>query len=97
MKGDVASAMLALINSERDGAVVDRGLLKACVELFEAMGMGSLDAYTVDFEDKLVESSQEYYARKSSEWIDSDGTPAYLVKVRHKALRCSHSHRTEHE
>ena len=81
VKDDVANAMLTLINAERDGAVVDRGLLKACVQLFEAMGMGSLDAYTLDFEDKLLASTQEYYARKSSEWIDSDGTPAYMVKV----------------
>ena len=79
---DVANAMLDLVNSERDGAVADRGLLKACVQLFEAMGMGCLDAYTADLEDKLLASTQEYYARKSSEWVDGDGTPAYMVKVK---------------
>jgi cullin 1 len=35
----------------------------------------------VDFEEKLLESTREYYARKSSEWIEGDGTPAYLIKA----------------
>lgn len=81
VKADVANAMLDLINQERDGKVIDRVLLKACVQLFEAMGMGCLDAYTADFEEKLLASTQEYYSRKSSEWIEGDGTPAYMVKA----------------
>eukprot|EP00615_Pteridomonas_danica_P010351 CAMPEP_0114360526 /NCGR_PEP_ID=MMETSP0101-20121206/23934_1 /TAXON_ID=38822 ORGANISM="Pteridomonas danica, Strain PT" /NCGR_SAMPLE_ID=MMETSP0101 /ASSEMBLY_ACC=CAM_ASM_000211 /LENGTH=638 /DNA_ID=CAMNT_0001504815 /DNA_START=386 /DNA_END=2302 /DNA_ORIENTATION=- len=81
VKVDVTNAMLDLINQERDGAQVDRSLLKNCVLLYEAMGMGCLDAYTMDFEDKLLECTIEYYARKSSEWIESDGTPAYLIKA----------------
>lgn len=85
VKRDVANAMLELINQERDGAIIDRPLVKSCVQLFEAMGMGCLDAYTVDFEEQLLANTQEYYARKSSEWIEGDGTPAYMVKAE-KAL-----------
>mmetsp|Transcript_70999 Transcript_70999/g.199257 ORF Transcript_70999/g.199257 Transcript_70999/m.199257 type:complete len:522 (+) Transcript_70999:189-1754(+) len=81
VKRDVANAMLDLINQERDGAIIDRGLVKSCVQLFEAMGMGCLDAYTLDFEEQLLASTQEYYARKSAEWIEGDGTPAYMVKA----------------
>mmetsp|Transcript_17376 Transcript_17376/g.31660 ORF Transcript_17376/g.31660 Transcript_17376/m.31660 type:complete len:748 (+) Transcript_17376:238-2481(+) len=81
VKRDVANAMLDLINQERDGAIIDRGLVKSCVQLFEAMGMGCLDAYTIDFEEQLLASTQEYYARKSAEWIEGDGTPAYMVKA----------------
>ncbi len=60
---------------------MDRGLLKSCVQLFEAMGMGSLDAYNSDFQERLLAASQEYYSRKSAEWIEGDGTPDYLIKV----------------
>jgi len=81
VKRDVANAMLDLINQERDGAIIDRGLVKSCVQLFEAMGMGCLDAYSADFEEQLLASTQAYYTRKSSEWIDQDGTPAYMVKA----------------
>eukprot|EP00613_Pedinella_sp_CCMP2098_P057863 CAMPEP_0171851480 /NCGR_PEP_ID=MMETSP0992-20121227/21049_1 /TAXON_ID=483369 /ORGANISM="non described non described, Strain CCMP2098" /LENGTH=612 /DNA_ID=CAMNT_0012471393 /DNA_START=116 /DNA_END=1951 /DNA_ORIENTATION=- len=81
VKADVTAAMLDIINQERDGAVVDRQLLKQCVMLFEAMGMGCLDAYNLDFEENLLRSTKEYYARKSSEWVDGDGTPEYMVKA----------------
>ncbi|KAH8078845.1 hypothetical protein JL720_9595 [Aureococcus anophagefferens] len=44
------------------------------------MGMGSLDAYVTDFEDQLLGSTKEYYARKSQEWVETDDTPTHLAK-----------------
>jgi hypothetical protein len=76
--------------------VVDRPLLKNCVVLFEAMGMGCLDAYNMDFEEKLLQSTKEYYTRKSSEWIDGDGTPVYMVKAENgeeAQISATHTHR----
>ena len=55
--------------------------MKNTVELLEAMGMGSLDAYVTDFEDQFLASTKEYYARKSQEWVESDDAPAYLAKA----------------
>lgn len=81
VKKDVVNAMIALIDAERDEALIDRGLVKNCVELLEAMGMGSLDAYVTDFEDQLLGSTKEYYARKSQEWVETDDTPTYLAKA----------------
>ena len=40
VKRDVANAMLAIVDSEREGKDIDRTLLKQIVELFETMGMG---------------------------------------------------------
>ena len=34
------NAMIALIDAERDQAIIDRALVKNTVELLEAMGMG---------------------------------------------------------
>ena len=45
VKKDGAAAMLAVVNREREGEEIDRSLLRACVEVFEAMGMGTLDTY----------------------------------------------------
>lgn len=81
VKKEAVTAMITLIDKERDGGIIDRGLVKNCVELLEAMGMGSLDAYVADFEDQLVASTKEYYRRKSQEWIESDDTPTYLKKA----------------
>ena len=80
-KKDAVSAMVKLINQERDGAIIDKALIKSCAELFEAMGMGTLDSYTADFEEPLLANSKEYYARKSQEWIENDDTPSYMVKA----------------
>ena len=81
IKTDVCNAILALINQERDGAVIDRGLIKSCIELFESMGMGTLDVYIADLEVHLLGATREYYARKAAAWIQDDSTPAYLIKT----------------
>ena len=85
VKKDVVAAMISLVDAERDGAIIDRGLVKQCVELLEAMGMGSLEAYVSDFEDHLLNATKDYYKRKSQNWVESDDTPRYLEKAE-KAL-----------
>jgi cullin 1 len=85
VKVDVVRAMLEVVDKEREGAMIDRGLLSSCQELFEAMGMGTLDAYCADLEEPLLANTREYYARKSQEWIEADSTPDYMIKAE-KAL-----------
>jgi len=81
VKKEVVGAMISFVDAERDGAIIDRGLVKHCVELLEAMGMGSLDAYVSDFEDHLLTATKDYYKRKSQSWVESDDTPRYLEKA----------------
>jgi hypothetical protein len=64
VKHDVVGAMIALITNEREGHVVDRALIKSCVEIFETMGE-SKECYKEDFEEALLVDTREYYARKS--------------------------------
>lgn len=80
MKSDTTAAILSLINDEREGKIIDKSLVKSIVELYEAMGMGSLDAYNADLEEPLLEMTREYYAKKREEWIN-DSTPDYLIKA----------------
>lgn len=81
IKGTLSNSMLTCINNERDGSAIDRDLLRSCVELYEAMGMGTLEAYTVDLESSFLTQSKEFYARKADEWLTADSTPAYLIKI----------------
>lgn len=81
MKRDTTSAILTLIDEEREGEIIDKTLVKSIVELYEHMGMNSLDAYTADLEGPLLDSTREYYAKKRQEWIVSDSTPDYLIKA----------------
>uniref|UniRef100_A0A7S1VSX6 Cullin family profile domain-containing protein n=2 Tax=Grammatophora oceanica TaxID=210454 RepID=A0A7S1VSX6_9STRA len=80
-KSDSTAAILALINSEREGEIIDKSLIKSIVELFESMGMGSLEAYVADLETPLLESTREFYGQKRQEWIATDSTPDYLIKA----------------
>ena len=81
MKENTTAAILALINQERDGEIIDKALIKSIVELYEGIGMGSLDSYSQDLEVELIQSTKEYYSRKREEWIVSDSTPEYLSKA----------------
>jgi cullin 1 len=86
MKLNVGSSILQQISKERNGEVIDQGLMRRYVEIFETMGMGTLDVYVSDFEVAFLEGTKEYYAAKAQEWIASDSTPDYLVKAE-RALR----------
>ncbi|RYG64643.1 hypothetical protein EON64_13545, partial [archaeon] len=81
VKTNVADCLLRLVHSEREGQLIDRDLVKRCVDIFEKMGMGSLEAYESDFEAPFLEASREHYAQRAASWIASESTPSYLVRV----------------
>jgi cullin 1 len=85
VKKETTAALVALINQERNGTLVDKALIKSCIQLYETMGMGTLDAYVADFEVQMLESSREYYAQRVEAWMAQDSTPTYLLRVE-KAL-----------
>uniref|UniRef100_A0A7S2JV95 Cullin family profile domain-containing protein n=1 Tax=Leptocylindrus danicus TaxID=163516 RepID=A0A7S2JV95_9STRA len=81
IKSDACSAILDMVNQHREGSVIDKDLVKNIVELFEAMGMGNLEAYTADLEAALLTGTSEYYKRQCQQWIVTDSTPDYLIKT----------------
>jgi hypothetical protein len=58
VKQDVTTAVLNLVNSERDGLVIDRDLLRDCVSQYLKLGMGSLTVYEQDFESVFLNLSR---------------------------------------
>mmetsp|Transcript_19408 Transcript_19408/g.39851 ORF Transcript_19408/g.39851 Transcript_19408/m.39851 type:complete len:741 (-) Transcript_19408:1236-3458(-) len=80
IKDETTSAIHGLIEEEREGKIIDKSLVKSVVELYESMGMGTLDAYNHDLEEPLLIYTREYYARKRQDWIN-DSTPDYLIKA----------------
>lgn len=77
---DFVAAILVQINKEREGEVVDRGLLKQCVAVFGKMG-DKLRVYAERLERPLLESTRAFYAKKAQEWIAEDTLPVYLLKA----------------
>ena len=80
IKSDTTAAILTLVNDERSGMIIDKSLIKSIVELYEHMGMGTLEAYISDLEEPLLDNTREYYTQKRSEWMN-DSTPDYLIKA----------------
>lgn len=64
IKERAKDAVLAMIEKEREGEQIDRALLKNVLDIFIAVGMGQMDAYERDFEEKLLEDTSAYYKRK---------------------------------
>lgn len=58
VKNDVTQSILTLINSERENNVINKDLIKSCIEIYETMGMGSLEVYNSDFEAPLLENTK---------------------------------------
>ena len=85
IKRDAVNALLAEVNKEREGEEIDRALMRQCVEVFEHMGMATLDTYIQDLERPLLTETKNYYTRKSQAWLETDSTPAYMKKAE-KAL-----------
>ena len=89
VKSDVTEAILALINDEREGKIIDRTLIKSTIVFYESMGMGNLHSYTLDLETPLLQSTREYYSKHRQDWIVSYSMRDYLIK----AERCLNEER----
>ena len=91
------TTIVDLVDSERDGELVDRDLLNKCVNVYitlsdvETDGVGSsnssVGANAVhgslydELERCVIERACAYYSRKASEWVSMDATPEYLSKA----------------
>ena len=73
------------MTNDRENEMVDKSLLRDIVQVFESMGMDTLEVYTVDLEADVVKHTTLYYAQKAQEWMEIDATPQYLIKAE-KAL-----------
>ncbi|KAF3627385.1 putative cullin-like protein 1 [Capsicum annuum] len=70
-----------LIDQEREGEKIDRGLLKTVINLYIEMGKGKMDYYVNDFEEAMLRDSACHYSRKASTWIVEDTCPEYMLKA----------------
>uniref|UniRef100_A0A7S1TYF3 Cullin family profile domain-containing protein n=1 Tax=Phaeomonas parva TaxID=124430 RepID=A0A7S1TYF3_9STRA len=81
VKERVVDALLQEIDRERENAVIDRQRVRDCISLLEDIGMATLDVYTNDFEEQLLESTTRYYRNKAAAWLESESTPSYLIST----------------
>ena len=72
VKREVRTAILALIQREREGEMIDTKLVKDVVGIFVEMGGSrtSLEVYVVDFEEMLLSSTADFYRRRPARPAD---------------------------
>ncbi|XP_049388092.1 cullin-1-like [Solanum stenotomum] len=81
LNGKARDAVNVLIEQEREGKQIDRGLLKNVLDIFVGIGMGEMEYYENDFEDAMLKDTVAYYSRKASSWIVEDSCPDYMLKA----------------
>ncbi|KAL5709552.1 Cullin-1 [Ranunculus cassubicifolius] len=81
VSGKARDAVIALIEQEREGQQIDWSLLKNVLDIFVAIGMGSMSCYELDFEETMLKDTAAYYSRKASNWIVEDSCPDYMIKA----------------
>jgi cullin 1 len=85
VKVQVTSAILKVINCERNGEIVDANfdssLLQRCIKIYRAMEPKEFTVYGESFENPYIDDAVAYYSRQSQQWLASDSTPEYLIKT----------------
>lgn len=81
IKERTKDAVLALVEREREGELIDRPLVKNILGIYLEVGMGSMDCYEKHFEEALLAEGGASYKRKAAEWIEQDSCPEYMVKA----------------
>lgn len=84
----LASAVLCLIERQRNGETIDEGLVKKVVDSFVFLGTdesdlnkASLDYYKEHFETPFLAATEAYYKRESESFVAESSVSDYLKMV----------------
>lgn len=73
--------LLRNIELERNGELIDRGLLKSILRMLVDLGVHSNTVYEDDFECYFLERTLEFYRAEAQTTLDVATCPEYLVKA----------------
>ncbi|CAO3647363.1 unnamed protein product [Mucor fragilis] len=85
---NVIAAVLKLITKQRNGEVIETGLIKNVVDSFVSLGLdhndsskSNLDVYKDYFEKEFLEATEVYYRTESEKFISENSIPDYMKKA----------------
>lgn len=87
LSNQVTRAVLKLIEKERNGEVVNTGLIKTAVESFVQLGLkgnapeARLLVYSQNFEHHFLAETTSYYTSESQVFLQQNPVPEYLKKA----------------
>ncbi|KAF5333224.1 hypothetical protein D9611_002822 [Ephemerocybe angulata] len=84
----LSNAVLKLIAQQRNGEVVDQGLIKKVVDSFVSLGLDNadpnkecLDIYKEQFEAAFLSATEQYYKTESESFLAAHSVSDYLKKA----------------
>ncbi|KAJ3000209.1 hypothetical protein HDV02_000122 [Globomyces sp. JEL0801] len=101
VKNNILGTLFRLVEHERNGDIVDKTLLAACIQILDSLhpGNGKIDhfdsciasnrsitLYDTDFEQELLNSTTLYYQKEGEELIKSLDAVEYLKKKEKSGL-----------
>ncbi|KAG1460061.1 hypothetical protein G6F56_006033 [Rhizopus delemar] len=85
---NLISAVLKLIEKQRNGEVIETGLIKNVIESFVSLGLdhndsskSNLDVYRNYFEKPFLDATEIYYKTESESFISQNSIPDYMKKA----------------
>eukprot|EP00753_Platysulcus_tardus_P005775 PLAT13692.1.p1 GENE.PLAT13692.1~~PLAT13692.1.p1 ORF type:complete len:740 (+),score=386.09 PLAT13692.1:52-2271(+) len=73
--------LLASVQRERSGELVDRLLMKQTLSMLVDLGLKTKSVYVDLFERPFLQTTAEFYRRESQLFLDSNACPDYLLKA----------------
>ncbi|MQL71541.1 hypothetical protein Taro_003859, partial [Colocasia esculenta] len=81
VKDQVIFSVLSMIHEEREGSLIDGGLLKNILDFYVSMGTRRENFYEQEFEEPMLRSTAAYYAKKAGHWILTCSFSDYINKA----------------
>merc|ERR1719499_2279094 len=88
-KEALRTTILNFIESERNGNIVKRDLIKDCVYILVGLGQelktqyknNQLGIFVSEFQTSFIRETENYYEVTAERWLQTKSTPEYLVEV----------------
>ncbi|KAF5389228.1 hypothetical protein D9757_003461 [Collybiopsis confluens] len=84
----MASAVLRLIEQQRNGETIDQGLVKKVVDSFVSLGLDEtdtnkacLDVYREHFESPFIDATEKFYKKESESFLAEHSVSEYLKRA----------------
>jgi cullin 3 len=81
IKDRLLKQLLANIQRERHGEVVNRLLLKNIIQMLVELGVNNRNVYEEDFEKPFLETSTQFYRNEALQFLNENNCSEYLKKV----------------
>jgi len=81
IKKRLTHLLLAEIEKERNGEMVERQNIQKCIQMLIEVGLQSKRIYEQEFEAPLIDQTRDYYRNESNTFISQNSCNAYLIKA----------------